>query len=188
MRDLSLHLMDIVQNSIRAKATRIVIEILADIEKDHMKVVIKDNGHGMEEPLVKEVINPFVTTRTNRKVGLGIPLLEASTGRAGGGLIIESEKGRGTCVTATFKISHIDRLPLGDVSETMMNLIAANPELDFELELSNTKERFVFKLSEVKAQLGEIPVDDVEILMWIKEYINEGILEIFGGVLSEIHN
>lgn len=188
MRDISLHLMDIVQNSIKANATKIVIRIFVDKNSDKMKLEIEDNGHGIDDGLLLQVTNPFITTRTTRKVGLGLPLLDASAKRAGGELSIKSEKGKGTVIQAVFQISHIDRLPLGDVPETMITLIAANPEIDFQLLLDNKKESFDFSLSEIKAQLGDISVEQIEILMWIKEYIKEGITEIFGGVLSEIHS
>ncbi|HHY24084.1 MAG TPA: ATP-binding protein [Clostridiaceae bacterium] len=188
MRDISLHLMDIVQNSIKASATKIVIRIFADKDLDKMRIEIEDNGQGMDDELLIQVKNPFVTTRTTRKVGLGLPLLDASANRAGGGLSVKSEKGKGTIIQAVFQISHIDRIPLGDVSETMMTLIAANPEIDFQLVLCNMEKSFDFSLSEIRAQIGEISVDQIEILMWIKEYINEGVIEIFGGVLSEIYS
>jgi len=186
MRDLSLHLMDIIQNSIKAKASRIDINIIADVKKDKLVIEIKDNGAGMDEAILGQVRNPFITTRTTRKVGLGIPLLEASAARSGGELVIESQKSKGTLVKANFKISHIDRLPLGDIAETTMSLIAANADVDIFLKLSNMNESFSFSVPEVKEQLGDVPIDNGDVLIWIRDYINEGVKIIFGGVLNEI--
>jgi len=188
MRDISLHLMDIVQNSINANATKVIIGIFTDENMDKMRIEIEDDGQGMNDELLMQVKNPFMTTRTTRKVGLGLPLLDASAKRAGGKLSVKSEKGKGTIIQASFQISHIDRIPLGDVSETMMTLIAANPGIDFQLVLGNMKESFHFRLAEIKAQIGEFLIGQIEVLMWIKQYINKGITEIFGGVLSEIHS
>lgn len=188
MRDLSLHLMDIIQNSIEAKAKRIYIEIAADKDEDEMKILVEDNGIGMDKWMVEKVTDPFTTSRTSRKVGLGIPLFKASTEMTGGSFKIESEKGKGTRVIATLKISHIDRLPLGDISETIVNVIAAYPEIDIELKLNNTRSQNIFKLSEIKEHLRGIPVNEVKVLEWIREYINEAVKDIFGGVLSEIYS
>lgn len=186
MRDISLHLMDIMQNSIRAQATEINVMLIADREKDELTVEIRDNGIGMDESLLNQVRDPFVTTRTTRKVGLGIPMLEASAERAGGKLDIKSQKSKGTTVVATFKISHIDRLPLGNIAETIMNIIAANKEIDISLHLSNKQEEFNFSISEIKKYLDGVPIDNIDVLIWIKDYINDGVKTIFGGVLNEV--
>jgi len=186
MRDISLHLMDIMQNSIRAQATEIKVRLTADLEKDELTVEICDNGIGMDESLLNQVRDPFITTRTTRKVGLGIPLLEASAQRAGGKLVIKSQKSKGTSVVATFKISHIDRLPLGNIAETIMNTIAANKEIDISLDLSNNQDEFNFSVSEIKKHLDGMPIDDIDVLIWIRDYINDGIKTIFGGVLNEV--
>lgn len=192
MRDISLHLMDIIQNSVKAGATEVTIEIFADKLKDWLNIRITDNGHGMDDEFLMQVKDPFVTTRVTRKVGLGLPLFEASAKRAGGELQIRSEKDKGTIIRVTFRISHIDRVPLGDIPETIMTLIAANPKINYQLRLcsieGNKEKSFNFNLSEIKAQVGDIPIEQIEILMWIKEYVKEGIIEIFGGVLDEIHS
>lgn len=188
MRDLSLHLMDIIQNSIKAEASSINIKVIVNSNKDELIIEIIDNGVGMDETLLSQVRNPFATTRTTRKVGLGIPLLEASATRSGGELAIESQKFKGTSVKASFKISHIDRLPLGDISETIMSVIASNTEIEIILQLSNMKETFNFSVSEIKEKLGEVPINNSDVLVWIREYINEGVKLIFGGVLNEIHS
>jgi len=131
MEDLSLHILDIVENSIRAKASRIMIKVTEDIEKDFLTIEIRDNGQGIDEETIKKVLDPFFTTRTTRKVGLGLPLLSQAARESGGDVQIESEVGRGTRVKATFGYSHIDRKPLGNMEATLRALIVGNPEVDF---------------------------------------------------------
>ena len=186
MRDLSLHLMDIIQNSIKAQASMISTRIIADKKKDQLMIEIIDNGVGMDQALLNQIRDPFVTTRTTRKVGLGIPLLEASAKRAEGEFMIESQKYKGTSIKAKFKISHIDRLPLGNVAETFMSLVSANKDINFSLELSNMQEIFKFSVFDVKNRLNGISIDNIDVLIWIRDYINEGVNNIFGGVLNEI--
>ena len=134
MEDLSLHILDIVENSIRAKASRIMIKVAEDMEKDLLTIEIGDNGQGMDAETVKKVLNPFFTTGTTRKVGLGLSLLSQAARESGGDVEIESKVGRGTRVKATFGYGHVDRKPLGNMEATLITLIAGNPEVDFTYE------------------------------------------------------
>lgn len=186
MRDISLHLIDIVQNSISAGANNISVILEADKSKDELAIQVEDNGKGINRDLLDKVTDPFVTTRTTRKVGLGIPLLKASANRADGGLNIESVEGKGTVLRATFKISHVDRPPLGDLAETVVSLISGSPEIRFNIELKNSTESFKLDTLEIKQKLGDVPITNFEVLVWIKDYVNEGIKSIFGGVLDEV--
>ncbi|MGI6777638.1 MAG: ATP-binding protein [Acetivibrionales bacterium] len=186
MRDLSLHLMDILQNSISAGADTVLIRIEADKSADQLLIIIDDNGTGIDRCLLDKVTDPFMTSRTTRKIGLGIPLFKASANKAGGELEIESVKGKGTTIKAVFKISHIDRLPLGDLAETVVTLIGGRPDIRFKIELYNMKENFRIDTLEIEDRLQDVPISNYEVLMWIKEYINEGVKIIFGGVLDEI--
>jgi len=186
MRDLSFHLLDILGNSYAALSTEIGIKIIANSQKDLLVIEVVDNGKGMNEELLKSVVDPFVTTRTSRRVGLGIPLYKASCIRANGEFSIESKVNLGTCVTASFVISHIDRLPLGDIAETIINVIVSYPDVNITLVLCNEKDKFDFSLSEIRGKLGDVPVNQFEVITWIKEYLNDGIKTIFGGVLNEI--
>ncbi|MCR4435502.1 MAG: ATP-binding protein [Clostridiales bacterium] len=187
MRDLSLHLMDILQNSIAAKASKISVFIYTDTVQDELRIVVEDNGMGMEPEQLDLVADPFATSRSSREVGLGIPLFKASAERASGCLTIESMKGKGTIVTATFKISHIDRLPLGNVAETMVHVILSNPQLEVELTLHDSRDgSFHFSSAYINEMLGEVSISDYEIITWIRDYIDEGIKSNFGGVLNEI--
>lgn len=186
MRDLSLHLMDIIQNSVTAGASAIAVTILTNSADGELLITVSDNGSGMDKEFLGKVISPFTTTRTTRKVGLGVPLFKEAAEMAGGAFEIESVKDKGTTLKATFKISHIDRLPLGDIAETMMAVMLSNPEVRWVLELKNDNEAFRFDSLEVVERLGGVPITDFEVITWMKEYIDEGIKFIFGGVLNEI--
>jgi len=134
MEDLSLHILDIVENSIRARAKKIEIKIIKDKKRDLLNVEIIDDGEGMDEKTLKNVLDPFFTTRNTRKVGLGLPLLAQSAEESGGSIKIKSKPGKGTKVKATFGYSHIDRRPLGDIYESLKVLITANPDINFIYE------------------------------------------------------
>lgn len=186
MTDLSLHLMDIMQNSAVVGSTYIEVGIKAEKKKNLLTLYVKDDGWGMDEETVRKVSDPFYTTRTTRKAGLGIPLLRMSAEMAGGGISIESEPGRGTTVTAVYEIDNIDRKPLGDVGETMAISIMGNPELEYNLLLSNDDEEYVFRTEDVRKQIGDLPINDTVIIGYLKEMISEQVNRIFGGILNEI--
>ena len=131
MEDLSLHILDIAENAIRAKAKRITVEISEDERKDRLTVCIKDDGEGMDRETVEKVLDPFFTTKHGGKVGLGLALLSQAAQQAGGDIEIDSKPGNGTEVTAVFRFSHPDMKPMGDVLETMATLIAGNPSIRF---------------------------------------------------------
>ena len=133
MVDLSLHLMDIMQNSVVVDSTYVEVRICAEKKKNLLTISVKDDGWGMSPETLKKVSDPFYTTRTTRKAGLGIPLLTDAAQMAGGEVRIESEPGAGTTTTATFQIDNIDRKPLGDVADTMTVSIMVHPELEFHL-------------------------------------------------------
>lgn len=134
MEDLSLHILDIVENSIAARAKRIEIKITEDVKEDMLTVEIADDGQGMDAETLKKAMDPFFTTRTTRRIGLGLSLLGQAARESGGGIQIESKLGKGTRVKATFGYSHIDRKPFGDMEATLKTLIVGNPEVDFIYE------------------------------------------------------
>ncbi|MBP5780230.1 MAG: ATP-binding protein, partial [Clostridia bacterium] len=129
---------------------------------------------------------PFTTSRTERKVGMGIPFFKLACEQTGGDFKITSESGKGTELRGRFVIDNIDRLPLGDIGETVGMLIYESPDLHYIVTLKTSEDEFVFDTDEVREQLEGTPINDFEIVQWIKEYINEGVLNIFGGVLDEI--
>ncbi len=140
MEDLSLHILDIVENSIAASATRIRILITEDTQRDLLSLEISDNGRGMDAETQKKALDPFYTTRTTRRVGLGLPLLAQAAREGGGHFELDSETGRGTTVKAVFQLSHPDRKPLGDIAETLQTILSGRPELDLRFEYKRDSE------------------------------------------------
>ena len=175
MKELSLHILDIAKNSVKAKASLIEVIINEDEEKNLLSIGINDNGCGMTEEFLKTVRDPFSTTRTTRKVGMGIPLFEAASQQCGGKLDITSEVGVGTKVMATFELNHIDRAPLGDMPGTIKTLIWGSPEIDFLYRHTKNGQEFTLDTREIKQVLGGVPLDNPDVLAWIDEYIIEGL-------------
>ena len=178
MRELSLNVLDIVQNSISAKATVIEIELLEHIEKDLLEINIFDNGKGMTEEQVKSVIDPFFTTRTTRKVGLGIPLFKMAAEMSGGWLDIKSEVGKGTRVYTSYGYSNVDRMPVGDMNGTVSMLIRMNPDIDFVYTHSINEKSYVLDTRELREQLDDAPLDTPDVIEWIEEYLKENDAEL----------
>ena len=153
MEDLSLHILDIVENSIKAKASRIEIKVVEDTKRDLLTIEIKDNGRGIDEKTIEKVFDPFFTTGTTRKVGLGLPLLSQAAKDSGGDVEIESKVGKGTKVKATFRHSHIDRKPMGDMEATLAALISVNPEVDFIYEYEKDESKYRLDTREIRAEV-----------------------------------
>ncbi len=181
MEDLSLHILDIVENSIAAGAGRVEIIILEDIKRDIFSIEIKDNGRGIDRETLKKVADPFYTTRTTRKVGLGLSLLSQSAKEAEGDISIASEKDVGTVVHAYFKRSHIDRKPLGNIADTLIALIAGNPEIDFFYEHKVDDKTYSIDTKFIRSKLEVVPLNSPEVLMMIRDDIMEGLKEIRVG-------
>ena len=178
MREISLHILDIVQNSIVAGASLIGVSILENSAEDILTVTITDNGKGMSEELVKSVIDPFTTSRTTRRVGLGIPLFKTAAELTGGSFKIDSVLGEGTVVTAAFVRSSIDRQPLGDIKGTMLGLFTSYESIDFVY--THELDRKVFKTDtrELKKILGGVSLSEPEVYLWLTEYLSEGEREL----------
>ncbi|MFH1143036.1 MAG: ATP-binding protein [Candidatus Eisenbacteria bacterium] len=172
MEDLSLHILDIVENATAAGATRIEVRVCEDRRADRLELGIKDNGRGMDSRMVARVRDPFVTTRTTRRVGMGLPLLEQSAREAGGDLEIRSTPGAGTEVIARFQASHIDRRPLGDMAETMIALILGHPAVDFSFEHRVDDRATRFDTRELREQLEEVPITDARVLELIRDLLS----------------
>lgn len=178
MKEISLHILDIVQNSIAAGASLIGVEILESTKKDEFTVKITDNGKGMSKELVKKVIDPFTTSRTTRKVGLGIPLFKAAAELTGGSFEISSEVGKGTIVTAVFVRSSIDRQPLGDIAGTMLGLFTSYESIDFLYKHSIDQKVFETDTRELKKILGGVSLLEPEVYLWLSDYLKEGEKEL----------
>ena len=175
MEDLSLHILDVVENSITAGANRIEIRILEDLKSDIFSVEIKDNGKGMKEDILKNVTDPFCTTRTTRRVGLGLSFLSQSAKEAEGDLTVTSKEGEGTVIIAYFKHSHIDRKPLGNIVDTLITLIVGNPDIDFLYEHRRNGNTYSLDTKEIKAEIEGIPIHSSEVIKIIKEDIQRGL-------------
>lgn len=173
MREISMHILDLAQNSIVAGATRLEIEVSADTVADILTISIADNGKGMSPEFVAKVKDPFTTTRTTRRVGLGIPMFTEAAQACDGDLSVMSIPGNGTTITAWFKLSHIDRAPLGDMSSTLISIIAANPELAVRYVQRVDDNEFVLDTDEIKSQLDGVPISEGAVLKWIGDYVNE---------------
>ena len=171
MNDLSMHILDIVQNSISAGATRVSLT-------DLLTIVIGDNGRGMTPEQVSRLSDPFFTSRTTRKVGMGIPLLKQSAEQSGGEVRITSEPGRGTEVTAVFGYSDIDRPPLGDVANALMITASSNPRMDFLFTYRYNGEEYVLDTADVKEIFGEDAFSNLTIVKNIEEMLKENIEEV----------
>lgn len=173
MRELSLNVLDIAQNSISAKAKLIEIELIESTEKNELLIGIYDNGKGMTKEQLESVRDPFFTTRTTRKVGMGIPLFKMAAEMTGGHLEIESEVGVGTKVKAFFKTDHLDFIPIGDMTSTMVTLITMNEETDFLYTRSLDCACFTLDTRSLKEILGGVPFSEPSISAWLKDYITE---------------
>lgn len=181
MKELSLHILDIAQNSITAGAKLVTISIDENSENDLLTITIEDDGKGMSEEFLEKVRDPFTTTRTTRPVGMGISLFESAANACGGQLDIKSQLGIGTVVTATFIRSHIDRAPVGNMAETFVTIIGTNPDIDYVYTHAYNGESFTIDTREIKAILGEVPLTVPDVTMWIKDNINESLNNILGG-------
>jgi len=174
LEDISLHIMDIVENSICAGAKRVKIQIIEDKHKDLLIVEISDDGKGMTEEIIKDALDPFFTTKTVHQVGLGLPLLAQSAKEAEGELRIVSKQGKGTKVTATFKYSHVDRKPLGNMTETMVVLIAGNPCVDFLYKHKKDRLDYSLDTRRIKVELENVPIDHPEVIKAIQKAFDKG--------------
>ena len=178
MRELALHLLDIAENSIAAGASRVEISISEDTQADRLTISVADNGRGMDAETVSRVVDPFYTTRTTRKVGLGIPLLKEAAEACDGGLKIWSQPGNGTRLVVEFQRSHIDRMPLGSVAETFITLLISAPQIHWILNYDADSRTFTFDDEEMKQTLDGVPITEPDILGWLRETIEAGIAEI----------
>ena len=183
MPEISLNILDVAENSTKAKASLVEITVDADTTSDRLTIVIKDNGCGMTEEQVARVTDPFFTSRTTRKVGLGVPFFKYAAESTGGSFSIESRPGKGTAVTAVFVLSHIDRMPLGDITSTIHTLIVYHPKTDFLYRYSYNGTAFTLDTREFRQILGDVPFDTPEVSEYIREYLTENKLETDGGAL-----
>lgn len=175
MKDISEHILDITQNSISAQATLIEIKIHKSVTDNYYQLIIIDNGIGMDKKTVQRVIDPFYTSRTTRKVGLGIPLLKQNTEITGGNLSIQSILGEGTQIHAQFVLDSIDLIPEGEIPSSVVLLVVTNPNLEFEFEYATEAGNYIFDTAQIKKTLGEMSIAQPEIRKYLIEMIKENM-------------
>ena len=178
MQDFSLHILDLAENSIIAGAKRIEIGIVENSKKDVLTIEIKDDGKGMSEEMVKRVLDPFVTTRTTRKVGLGLSLFAQAARACDGEAKIESEPGKGTRLVGTFQLSHIDLKPWGSMVDTLITLIVGNPEVDFFYHHQKDNFDYSLDMAVIKKELGEVPVSNPEVIKLLSRDLKDNLNQI----------
>ena len=175
MRELSLHLLDIAENSVAAGARNIVLRVREDLDSDRLLLSVQDDGKGMAAETAVKIVDPFVTSRTTRKVGLGLPLLKEAAEFCNGFLHIDSTLGKGTLIEVAFQHSHIDRMPLGDLASTIITLLISAPEIHWLFEYQVNQECFILDDAPIKQELDGIPLSDPLVLGYLREMINQGV-------------
>ncbi len=181
LSEISLNILDVAQNSIRAGATVIVIEVVTDTKEDRLSVLIQDNGCGMDETQLEHVTDPFYTTRKTRKVGLGLPFLKQEAEAADGSFEIASHTGEGTSVKAVFGLSHTNRMPLGDINTTIYQLIIFNDSIDFRYRYAYDEREFTLDTKEIRKILDGLPINHPDVTQFIREYLEENTAEVNDG-------
>ena len=171
MKELSLNILDIAENSVKAGAA--LVQILLTQRQDTLTITIADNGCGMTPEVLRSVTDPFYTTRTTRKVGLGLPLFREAAETAGGKMTIRSKEGVGTTVEASFELGNIDLPPLGDVPGSIVNLVQCNPDLDFVFRVESDGETFCMDTREIREILQGVPLSSPEVALFLREYLEE---------------
>jgi anti-sigma regulatory factor (Ser/Thr protein kinase) len=178
MLELALHILDIAENSVRAGAKTVFIDITEDRMRDRLEIEIRDDGAGMDEATLKKAMDPFYTSKKVRRVGLGLPLLKEAAIRAGGSFTIDSHEGAGTRVSVGFQLSHMDRQPLGDLAGAIMVLLAGNAGVDFVCRHECEGNVFTLDTREIRKEIGDIPLNHMEVLKFIRQHVMEGLKDI----------
>ncbi|MBA4373053.1 MAG: ATP-binding protein [Thermodesulfovibrio sp.] len=175
MEDISLHILDIAENSVAAGATVIAITLVADEDRDILTLKIDDNGRGIPAEILGQVMDPFYTTRTTRKTGFGLSLLSQSAREADGDILITSAEGKGTQISAYFRSSHVDRKPLGNLADTFSVLIAGNPDIDFIITCSLKGKECQLDTRLLRADLEEVPLNAPDVIAAIRKYLKKAL-------------
>ncbi len=175
MKDISFHILDIVQNSLHAGADKIIIELEEDTNEGTLRLIITDNGSGMDQQTLEQVTDPFFTSSTTKKVGLGLPLLKQNAEQTGGRFEVNSDLNIGTTVTATFMTGNIDMIPEGDLAATLITLIAAEPGRNFIYRQEKDGEEFELDTAAIRAELGDVDLSRSEVLDFIADFIRSNV-------------
>ena len=176
-----MHLLDVAQNALKAGAKLVEITVAADTAADTLHIQIKDDGCGMSPQQLQAVTDPFFTTRTTRKVGLGVPLFKMAAELSGGGLTIDSQQGRGTAVDAAFGLTHIDRMPLGNMADTMCILMGCNEQIHFSFTYQVGEKSFCVSTEQLQQVLDGVPLNTPQVMEFLRGYIKENMDLLSGG-------
>jgi hypothetical protein len=181
MQDISLHLLDVIENSVRAEATLIKVRVINNVSRNVLRLIVEDNGTGMDSDTLAMAQDPFYTSKAERekKVGLGIPLFKQNAELSDGCFQMASEAGFGTVLTVDFALDHIDRMPLGNLKDTLLGAIVGHPEVNFSIDLSycekGMEQSFHFDTAAIKEELGDIPLTYPDVIEYIDQSLYEGI-------------
>jgi hypothetical protein len=178
MKEIALHVLDIVENSLEAGATTIEIVVEEDMARNRLLLTVRDDGRGMEARKLAALGDPFVTSRTTRVAGLGLPLLKAAAEACNGRLGVHSAPGEGTTLTAEFQRDHIDRMPLGDLAGTVLSLVVGSPEIRWRFQYRADGRAFSFDTDPFHRALGDVPLCEPAVLKCIRETLEEGIRDV----------
>jgi len=179
MKELSLHILDIVQNAIVANAANILVSIEENMTDDKLFITISDDGDGMDEHYVKQVIDPFTTSRKTRRVGMGLPLLKQAAIECDGDLKIESTLNVGTKVDIWFQHSHINRVPIGNMVETIVTLLIGGSHFDLQYMHKINEQQMTFDTREIKQVLWDVPLSHPDVIQWIRQSLQDEIMELY---------
>jgi hypothetical protein len=178
LREISLHIIDIAENGIAAGADLIEIKISELRLQNILAITVSDNGKGISPELINRVTDPFFTTRSTRRIGLGLSLFKEASKRCGGEFNITSGEGKGTRVSASFLLDHIDLAPLGDLAGSLTCLIMGNPGVDFTYTHEYNKRYFAIDTRQIKKELDDVPINRPEVLRYIEDVVNVAIKEL----------
>ncbi len=178
MKEIALHILDIVENGIAAGAKAIEVAIEDDVAGNRLRICIQDDGCGMDERTLAGIDDPFVTSRTTRVAGLGVPLLKAAAEACNGRLEVRSAPGRGTTLQVEFQRDHIDRMPLGDLPGTLLGLVVGRPEIRWRFRYEGGGRTFHFDSEPIRRALGDVPLSEPVVVRAIRETLEEGIREV----------
>ena len=179
MRELSLHIMDIVENGVAAGASLIGLSLQEDSSENWLRITITDNGRGMNDEVLKKALDPFFTTRTTRRVGLGLSLIREASKRCDGEFHIQSREGKGTEVTVSFRLDHIDLAPLGDMASSLTSLIMGNSTVDFVYTHSVDGKVFELDTRQIKEELDEVPINHPEVIKYLGSTIRDSLSDMY---------
>lgn len=181
MRELSLHILDIAENGITAGADHLLIRVEESGASDRLMLSVEDNGRGIPPEKINHIEDPFVTTRKNRRVGLGLSLLATAAKRCEGGITVEARPGKGTRVAASFRRSHVDRAPLGDMAATLAVLILGNPHIDFRYTHRVDGREFILDTRDLKTEPGGLSLDDPMVVQRVSQFVRRALEELAAG-------